>query len=179
MAVNYGQIFDCDVGNGPGIRVSLFVSGCTHHCPGCFNACTWDFQYGRPFTQETENQLLQMLSPDYIQGLTLLGGEPMEPQNQEVLLPFLRRLHMSMPDKDVWCYSGYKFEELMGQVPCRCFDPNTTPAMLKHIDVLVDDEFVLARKDVRLKFRGSSNQRILDLKASLAQQSPVWLEEYK
>lgn len=177
--MNYGQVFDCDVGNGPGIRVSLFVSGCTHHCEGCFNECTWSFNYGNPFTQEVEDRIITMLSPGYVQGLTLLGGEPMEIVNQKGLLPLLRRLHESMPEKNIWCYSGYTFEELTGQKPSRCYDPTTTPEMLSYIDVLVDGEFVIAKKDVRLKFRGSSNQRILDLKASLTQQAPVWVEEYK
>ena len=160
--MNYGTIKKRDIANGPGVRVSLFVSGCTHHCPGCFNADTWDFDYGTPFTSETEAELVALMAPDYICGLSLLGGEPMEPQNQAVLLPLLQRLKALYPQKTVWCYSGYTYEELIGQKESRCRCPHTDE-MLALIDVLVDGRFVLAKKDIRLRFRGSSNQRLIDL----------------
>lgn len=158
--MNYGTIKKRDIANGPGVRVSLFVSGCTHHCPGCFNADTWDFDYGTPFTAETEREILELMSPDFICGLSLLGGEPMEPQNQAVLLPFLRRLKQIYPQKTVWCYSGYTLEELQGESRARC---EHTDEMLSLIDVLVDGRFILAKKDIRLRFRGSANQRLIDL----------------
>lgn len=158
--MNYGTIKKRDIANGPGVRVSLFVSGCTHHCPGCFNADTWDFDYGAPFTAETEREIVELMAPDFICGLSLLGGEPMEPQNQAVLLPFLQRLKQIYPQKTVWCFSGYTLEELQGESRARC---EHTDEMLSLIDVLVDGRFVLAKKDIRLRFRGSSNQRLIDL----------------
>lgn len=160
--MNYGTIKKRDIANGPGVRVSLFVSGCTHHCPGCFNADTWDFDYGTPFTAETEREIVELMAPDFICGLSLLGGEPMEPQNQAVLLPLLQRLKRLYPPKTVWCYSGYTYEELAGQRESRCRCAHTDD-MLSLIDVLVDGRFVLAKKDIRLRFRGSSNQRLIDL----------------
>ena len=158
--MHYGAIKRRDIANGPGVRVSLFVSGCTHHCPGCFNADTWDFDYGEPFTEETAREIEALMSPDFICGLSLLGGEPMEVQNQAVLLPLLRRLKTAYPTKTVWCYSGYTLEELLGDSRARC---EHTDEMLSLIDVLVDGRFVLAKKDIRLRFRGSANQRLIDL----------------
>lgn len=158
--MNYGAIKGRDIANGPGVRVSLFVSGCTHHCPGCFNSDTWDFDYGKPFTPQTEQEILDLMAPDYIGGLSLLGGEPMEVQNQRVLLPFLRRVKAQYPTKTIWCYSGFVLEELMGESRARC---ELTDEMLSLIDVLVDGRFVMAKKDIRLRFRGSSNQRLIDL----------------
>lgn len=160
--MNYGEIKNCDIANGTGVRVTLFVSGCTNHCPGCFQPQTWDFNYGKPFTSDTEEELLQLLSPTYIRGLTLLGGEPFEPSNQRALLPFLRRLARELPDKDVWCFSGFTLEELLtdGWYP-RC---EATDEMLSFIDVLVDGRFEQARKNPTLTFRGSENQRIIDLR---------------
>lgn len=163
--MNYGEIKDCDIANGEGVRVSLFVSGCTHHCPNCFNQQTWDFAFGDPFTAAVEDRILQMLSRSYINGLSLLGGEPFEPQNQKVLLPFLRRVKAMYPQKNIWCYSGYTFEELLG--PSRAHTDDTLP-MLGLIDVLVDGRFVEALKDISLKFRGSSNQNVIDVKKTLA-----------
>ena len=164
--MNYGEIKNFDIANGEGVRVSLFVSGCTHHCKNCFNRETWDFSFGKPFTAETEELLLAELKPDYINGLSLLGGEPFEPQNQAALLPFLRRVKARFPDKTVWCYTGYLFDaELLSDSRARCAE---TDAMLSLIDVLVDGEFVQALHNISLQFRGSSNQRIIDVPKSLA-----------
>lgn len=161
----YGEIKKCDIANGEGVRVSLFVSGCTHHCPGCFNQDTWDFGYGKEYTEETEQEILDALSPGYINGLSLLGGEPFEPQNQEVLVKLLKEVRERYPEKNVWCYSGYLFDrELLSESRARC---GYTDEMLSMIDVLVDGRFVEAKKDIRLVFRGSSNQRIIDVKKSL------------
>ena len=163
--MNYGEIKNYDIANGEGVRVSLFVSGCTHHCKNCFNPETWSFEYGNPFTKETEDYIIECLSPDYIDGLSLLGGEPFEPQNQEVLLPFLRRVRNELPDKTIWCYTGYLFDkELLSESRARC---EYTDEMLSLIDVLVDGEFVQALHEISLAFRGSSNQRIIDVQKSL------------
>ncbi|HJA12558.1 MAG TPA: anaerobic ribonucleoside-triphosphate reductase activating protein [Candidatus Mediterraneibacter merdipullorum] len=163
--MHYGEIKKCDIANGEGVRVSLFVSGCTHHCPGCFNQDTWDFSYGSAYTDETEQEILDALSPSYISGLTLLGGEPFEPANQEVLVRLLRKVRTRYPQKTNWCYSGYLFDrELRGESRARCAH---TDEMLSMLDVLVDGRFVEAKKDIRLVFRGSSNQRIIDVKKSL------------
>lgn len=165
--MNYATIKYCDIANGPGVRTSLYVSGCTHHCKNCFNPMTWDFAYGEPFTQAIEDQLIASCAPAYVTGLTLLGGEPMEPANQRALLPFLRRFKQAHPYKTIWCYSGYTLEELTGtcESRCRCEE---TDALLSLFDVLVDGEFVQALYDISLRFRGSSNQRLIDLKATLA-----------
>lgn len=163
--MNFGEIKKCDIANGEGVRVSLFVSGCTHHCKGCFNAQTWDFNFGEPFTEEVENSLLEDLAPSYIVGLTLLGGEPMEPENQRALVPFLRKVKEKLPNKTIWCYSGYTYDEDLvegGKAWCE-----VTAEMLSMMDVLVDGEFVEALKDIRLIFKGSSNQRIINLKETL------------
>ena len=163
--MNYGEIKNYDIANGEGVRVSLFVSGCTHHCKNCFNPETWSFEYGKPFTKETEDYIIECLSPDYIDGLSLLGGEPFEPQNQEALLPFLRKVKNELPNKNIWCYTGYLFDsELLGESRARC---EFTDEMLSLIDVLVDGEFVQALHDISLAFRGSSNQRIIDVQKSL------------
>ena len=163
--MNFGEIKNCDIANGLGVRVTLFVSGCTNRCPGCFQPQTWDFGYGEPFTEETEDAILEMLAPGYINGLTLLGGDPFEPENQRALLPFLRRVKARLPEKNIWAFSGFTWEELHtpGSHP-RC---EVTDEMLAHIDVLVDGRFVEALKDIRLRFRGSSNQRIIDVRRSL------------
>lgn len=161
----YGEIKKVDVANGPGARVSLFVSGCTHHCKNCFNQQTWDFQYGRPFTEQTEQEILQALQPSYISGLTMLGGEPFEPANQRCLLPFLKKVRAQYPDKNIWCFTGYLFDtELLGQSRAVC---EVTREMLEQIDILVDGRFEEEKKDMMLQFRGSSNQRIIDVPASL------------
>ncbi|MDD6789622.1 MAG: anaerobic ribonucleoside-triphosphate reductase activating protein [Lachnospira sp.] len=163
--MNYAEIKCPDVANGPGCRVSLFVSGCTRHCEGCFNEVAWDFHYGKPFTEETIEEILTLLKPDFIQGLTLLGGEPFEPQNQKGLLPLVRAVRKAFPEKDIWAFSGYLFEkDILGwmykTVP-------ETKEILEDIDVLVDGQFVLAKRDLMLKFKGSSNQRTIDVPASL------------
>ena len=162
----YGNIKNCDIANGIGVRISLFVSGCRHHCKGCFQPETWNFDYGKPFTQETENTIIEALSPDYIQGLTLLGGEPFEPENQRVLYPFLERVRKALPNKDIWCFSGYTFEQLTASPDTHPIT-EVTDKMLRLIDILVDGRFVEEKKNISLKFRGSSNQRILDVKKSL------------
>ena len=160
----YGEIKDCDIANGEGVRVSLFVSGCTNHCEHCFQPQTWAFDYGQPFTEETEARILSLLSPSYINGLTLLGGEPFEPENQRTLLPFLRRVEAAYPEKNVWAFSGFTYEELLteGSHP-RC---EATDELLGLVDVLVDGRFVEALHDISLRFRGSSNQRLIDLNAT-------------
>ena len=168
--MNYAAIKWADVANGPGVRVSLFVSGCTHRCPGCFNPEAQDFNYGQPFTKTEEDKILQALSPAHIKGLSLLGGEPFEPESQRALLPFLRRVKEAYPQKEIWCYSGYTLEELRGDSRARC---EVTDGMLSFIDILVDGPFVEEKKDLNLRFRGSSNQRILNVPASLAARAPV------
>lgn len=169
--MNYATIKWADVANGPGVRVSLFVSGCTHRCPGCFNEEAQDFNYGRPFTSAEEEQILEALAPAHIKGLSLLGGEPFEPDNQRTLLPFLRRVKEKYPQKEIWCYSGYVLEEELwkdSRARCEC-----TGEMLSLIDILVDGPFIEAKKDLNLRFRGSSNQRILNVPASVAARAPV------
>ena len=168
--MNYATIKWADVANGPGVRVSLFVSGCTHRCPGCFNPEAQDFGYGQPFTQAEEDKILAALAPAHIKGLSLLGGEPFEPDNQRALLPFLRRVKERFPDKEIWCYSGYTLEELWGDSRARC---EGTGEMLSLIDILVDGPFVEEKKDLNLRFRGSANQRILNVPASLKARVPV------
>ncbi len=170
----YGTIKYCDIANGIGVRTVLFVSGCTHHCCGCFQPETWDFHYGQPFTKDTEDAIVESLRPSYIHGLTLLGGEPMEPQNQKALLPLLRRLCAELPEKSVWCYSGYTWEELTGESRARC---EVTDEMLSLLDVLVDGEFVQDQRNISLRFRGSENQRILDVPASLREGKVVLWKE--
>lgn len=162
----YGEIKDCDIANGIGVRVTLFVSGCTNHCKNCFQPQTWAFDYGEPFTAETEETLLKLLAPDYINGLTLLGGEPFEPENQRALLPFLRRVRETLPKKSIWSFTGFTWEELHtdGAHP-RC---EVTDALLAQLDVLVDGRYDEALHDISLRFRGSSNQRIIDVPATLA-----------
>lgn len=173
----YGDIKKNDIANGVGVRVTLFVSGCTHHCKGCFNPETWNFYYGRPFNAETEAQLLEAVAPYYINGLTLLGGEPFEPQNQKALVPFLRRMRQELPGKTIWCYTGYTLEtDLLAEGgKARC---EVTDEMLSLLDVLVDGEFVEELKDISLLFRGSSNQRLIDLPKTLQNNEVVlWQAE--
>ncbi len=163
--MNYGEIKSFDIANGEGVRVSLFVSGCTHHCKNCFNKETWDFNFGKPFTKEVEDSIIEMLASNYIDGFSLLGGEPFEPQNQRVLTPFLKRIKEKFPDKSIWCYTGYLFDdELLSESRARC---ECTDVMLSLIDVLVDGEFVQDLYNITLAFRGSENQRIIDVQKSL------------
>lgn len=159
--MHYGEIKNCDIANGIGVRVSLFVSGCTNHCEGCFQPETWDFNYGNDFTEETENQILEMLAPDYICGLTVLGGEPFEPENQRVLVDFLRKVRRKYPEKSIWCFTGFTLEMLETEgTHCHC---EATEEMLSLIDVLVDGRFDKNKKNISLRFRGSENQRLIDL----------------
>lgn len=176
--MNYATIKYCDIANGEGVRTSLFVSGCRRHCPNCFNAVAWDFGYGAPFTKEVRNEILESLAPGYINGLSLLGGEPFEPENQRELLPFVRNFKALYPAKTVWCYSGYTWEQLTGAEPspARC---EVTDELLALLDVLVDGRFVQAEHDISLRFRGSRNQRLLDVPKSLAAGQPVWWEDEK
>lgn len=163
--MNYAEIKKYDIANGEGVRVSLFVSGCRRHCKGCFNSAAWDFSYGKPFSRETENELFDALSPDYIAGLSLLGGDPFEPENRKALIPFLDRFRVKFPQKNVWCYTGYTYEN--GTL--REDDGEGVRELLSKIDILVDGPFIEKLKDIRLRFRGSSNQRVLDLKRTMSQ----------
>ena len=171
--MNYADIKKVDVANGPGVRVSLFVSGCTHRCEACFNPETWDFDYGSPFGEAEADRILGLLAPEHIRGLSLLGGEPFEPANQGPVLELVERVRKELPHKTIWCYSGFLFEELAtGR------GGDYSRALLEKLDVLVDGPFVLARKDLGLRFRGSSNQRIVDVPASLAAGEVRLAEEY-
>ena len=170
--MNYGTIKNCDIANGEGVRVSLFVSGCTHHCHNCINPETWSFSYGSPFDEQAQSKLLTLLSPDYIDGLSLLGGEPFEPDNQRALVPFLKKVRAQYPGKTIWCYTGYTLEfDLLSESRARC---ECTDEMLSLIDVLVDGEFIEAQKNISLAFRGSENQRLIDVPATLSSGSVVW-----
>lgn len=171
--MNYAEIKYNDVANGPGVRTSLFVSGCTHRCKGCFNEIAWDFNYGKPFTQDTINEILESLKPPYIAGLTLLGGEPFEHSNQQGLLPLLRAVKKKFPDKNIWCFSGYLFDKDICERMCKEYEE--TSEMLSYIDVLVDGKFVEELKDLMLKFKGSSNQRTILVQESLKTGSIVKL----
>ena len=172
--MNYAEIKNCDIANGPGVRVSLFVSGCTHHCPGCFNEVAWDFQYGDPFTEEVMDRIVEMLRPNYIRGLTLLGGEPFEPENQAGVVALLRKIKKELPQKTIWAFSGYLFDRdiLSGRL-------GDTREYLSYLDVLVDGPFVEAKKNLSLRFRGSENQRIIDVPASLAAGEVVLWEDWQ
>lgn len=172
--MKYATIKAVDIANGTGVRVSLFVSGCTHRCPGCFNEIAWDFQYGEDFTQETIDYILDALAPSHISGLTLLGGEPMELVNQEALLPLLKQVHERYPDKTIWCYTGYLYDDLLPGG--RVYGPYTDE-ILSYLDILVDGPFILSQKNIRLKFRGSENQRIIDVKRTIPSQEIVLWEE--
>lgn len=171
--MNYAEIKEFDIANGPGVRLTLFVSGCTHHCPECFNPETWDFNYGKPFTGEVQDKLIDMLRDESYQGLTLLGGEPMEPANQKALLPFIKRVRRECPDKDIWCFTGYLFDRdiLEGFAE----KMSETRELLSLLDVVVDGEFKIALKDVTLLYKGSANQRTIDVPKSLkADQIITW-----
>ena len=169
----FGKIKDCDIANGIGVRVTLFVSGCTNRCPGCFQPETWSFTYGEPFTEETEDRLLRMLAPSYINGLTLLGGDPFEPQNQTALLPFLRKVRAQYPRKTIWAFTGFLYEDLRTEGHrARCA---ATDELFGLIDVLVDGPFEEDKRDISLRFRGSSNQRIIDLRRTALTGKPeLW-----
>ena len=173
--MNYAEIKYCDIANGVGVRTSLFVSGCTHRCKGCFNELAWDFGYGREFDSKIQGQIIESLKPSYIEGLTLLGGEPFEPSNQRGLVRFLKEVKKVYPNKTIWCYTGYTLEkDLLNESRARC---EVTDEMLGLIDVLVDGEFVQDLYDISLRFRGSSNQRIIDLKTTLSEGKTVLWKE--
>lgn len=163
--MNYAEIKYCDIANGVGVRTSLFVSGCTHHCKGCFQPETWDFAFGQPFTHDVEDEIIESLKPDHIAGLTILGGEPMEPENQEALAPFVARVRAEVSKTSIWVYTGDVWEDLVLGGARNTID---TANILQNIDVLVDGLFVEEQKDISLRFRGSANQRIIDVAASLA-----------
>ncbi len=172
--MNYAAIKNCDIANGPGVRVSLFVSGCTHHCPGCFNEVAWDFDYGVPFTEEVMDKIVDMMRPDYIKGLTLLGGEPFEPRNQQGIVQLLRKVKAQLPQKSIWAFSGYLFDKdiTSGRL-------GDTREYLSYLDVLVDGPFVEAKKNLSLRFRGSENQRLIDVPASLESGKVVLWQDWQ
>jgi len=172
--MNYATIKNCDIANGPGVRVSLFVSGCTHRCKGCFNEVAWDFDYGEPFTEAVMDDLVDMLRPAYIRGLTLLGGEPFEPRNQAGVVQLLRKVKKELPEKSIWAFSGYLFEKdiLSGRL-------GDCSEYLSYLDVLVDGPFVEAKKNLSLRFRGSENQRLIDVPASLASGEVVLWKDWQ
>ena len=175
--LNYATIKNCDIANGPGVRISLFVSGCTHKCKGCFNEVAWDFEYGQPFTQETVEYILSLLAPVYVKGLTLLGGEPFEPQNQLALVDLLRQVKAKYPEKSIWAFSGYLFDR--GMLSGKLGDAEILKEFLSYLDVLVDGPFVESKKDLTLRFRGSSNQRLIDVPASLAAGEVVLWQDWQ
>ena len=172
--MNFATIKNCDIANGPGVRVSLFVSGCTHRCPGCFNEVAWDFDYGQPFTQETIDSIIDMLRPSYVRGLTLLGGEPFEPQNQGAVVELLRQIKRELPQKSIWAFSGFLFDKdiLSGRL-------GDCSEYLSYLDVLVDGPFVEAKKNLSLRFRGSENQRLIDVPASLSSGKIILWEDWQ
>lgn len=164
--MHYGEIKDCDIANGAGVRITLFVSGCRNRCPNCFQPETWDFEYGQKYTEETTAQLLKMLDKSYVDGLTILGGEPMDPANQQGVLYVIEQVREFLPNKTIWVYSGYTYEELMDE-GSECHT-NMTEEILGNIDVLVDGRYVDELRDISLKFRGSKNQRIIDVPETIA-----------
>lgn len=176
--MKYAKIKKCDVANGPGVRVSLFVSGCNHHCKNCFNREAWDFNYGKEFTEDEQNEIIEDLKPEYITGLSLLGGEPFERTNQEGLVPLIKKVKEKYPNKKIWCYTGFTFDnQIIGEM-IKKEDRKTTKEMLENIDYIVDGKFVEELKDPKLRFRGSSNQRIIDVKKSLRENKIInWKEE--
>jgi len=175
--MNYADIKKIDVANGEGVRVSVFVSGCNHHCKGCFNQCAWDFNYGKEFSEKEEQQIIEYMNHDYISGLSLLGGEPLEPRNQEGLLPLVKKVKEKFPDKNIWCYTGFDFEKDIVEKMAK--NNETTKELLKYIDIIVDGKFEEDKKDLKLQFRGSSNQKIVDVKQSLQTGQIVKEIQYK
>ena len=172
----YADIKKVDVANGPGVRVSLFVSGCTHKCKGCFNEEAWEFKYGHEYTQKEEDKIIELLKPDYIDGITILGGEPFEYVNQKGILPLLRRIRKELPNKTIWCFSGYTFDTDILENMCNKY--KETKELISYIDVLVDGKFEIDKKNFKLKFRGSSNQRIINVKESLKNNKVILMDEY-
>lgn len=174
--MNYAEIKYCDIANGTGVRTALFVSGCRHGCKGCFNEVAWDFAAGHEFTQEVQDEIFASLAPDYITGITVLGGEPMEPENQRGLVDFLEKLREAYPKKSFWMYTGFTWEELHTEGNRGCTE--VTERILKTLDVLVDGRWVEELYDISLRFRGSSNQRLIDVPASLeAREVVLWQDE--
>ena len=173
--MNFGQIYYADVANGPGCRTSFFVSGCRHHCKGCFNAETWNFDYGHVYTDEVENELVESIKESYIDGISILGGEPMEPENQPYIKKLVERVRKEVPESKTWVYSGYTWEELTDENNKSCHTADTMD-ILRNIDVLVDGEFHEDEKDITLLFRGSANQRLIDVQATLEQHEIVLME---
>ena len=172
--MNYATIKWTDIANGEGGRISLFVSGCTRRCKDCFNAVAWDFSYGKPFDESVRESIYEGLKAEYIAGLSLLGGEPLEPENQRALLPFVKEVKKRFPEKSIWCYTGNVFDPATGLLKEQDKNTEVTEELISLFDVLVDGEFIEAQKNIRLKFRGSSNQRILDVKKSKISKSPVF-----
>ncbi len=174
--MNYGAIKKTDIANGAGVRVSLFVSGCRHRCENCFNEVAWDFEYGDAFNDKVFEEVIEAMRPKYISGLSILGGEPFEPENQRALLPLVKKVKENLPGKDIWVYSGFEYDtELIGESRARC---EVTDELLSMIDILVDGRYVESEKDITLKFRGSRNQRIIDVPASLVNGNVVLAKEY-
>ena len=172
--MNYATIKECDVANGPGVRVSVFVSGCNHHGKGCFNQIAWDFEYGEKFTEDTINKVIKDLDHEYIEGLSLLGGEPLEYSNQKGLLPLIKKVKEKFPNKTIWCYTGFDFEkDVMGKM-YKTWDE--TKELISNIDVIVDGKFEQELKNPSLKFRGSENQRLIDVKKSINQNEIIWAD---
>ena len=172
--MHYATIKECDIANGPGVRVSVFVSGCNHHCKGCFNEIAWNFEYGNEFTEDTINKVLKDLDKDYIEGLSLLGGEPLEHTNQKGLLPLVKKVKEKFPEKSIWCYTGFDYEkDVMGNM-YKNWDE--TKELINNIDVIVDGKFQQELKNPSLQFRGSSNQRIIDVTKSIKANQVIWAE---
>lgn len=164
--MNYAEIKKNDIANGEGVRTSLFVSGCRNHCKNCFNQMTWDFNYGKPFDSAVEDDIIESTRPDWINGLSVLGGEPFEPENQPALLEFLKRFRSELPKKTIWCYTGFTLEEITGKEESRAFTP-LSKELLSQMDILVDGRFVQDLYDISLVFRGSRNQRVIDVKKTI------------
>lgn len=175
--MNYASIKNCDIANGPGVRVTLFVSGCNHRCPGCFNEVAWDFDYGQPFTQETIDSIIEMLRPSYVRGLTLLGGEPFDPRNQGAVVELLRQVKAQLPEKTIWAFSGYLLDREI--LSGRLGDWEITKEYLSYLDVLVDGPFLEAKKNLSLRFRGSENQRVIDVPKTLETGTIVLWEDWQ
>ncbi len=171
--MNYATIKWYDIANGEGVRISLFVSGCTHHCKNCFNEVAWDFSYGEVFDENVQDKILQELSSSYISGISLLGGEPLEPQNQEGLLDFIQKVRTTYPEKTIWCYTGFQLDEKTGELLEKHKNLPQTRALISCFDVLVDGAYIEELKDIRLKFRGSSNQRVIDVQKTLREKKIV------
>lgn len=173
----YATIKPRDIANGPGVRVSLFVSGCNHHCKNCFNEEAWDFHFGEPFTQQTIDHIIDLMRPSFVKGITLLGGEPFDPKNQEAVVELLRQIKRELPDKSIWAFTGYLLDRDI--LPGKLGDPAITDEYIHYLDVLVDGPFIEEKKNLSLRFRGSENQRIIDMKKTLATGEIVLWEDWQ